>query len=246
MTGPGVLLVIRTQEKLGCKQVAVVLPNPNKAFQRPVDFDDLKVVRPKLQVNVIFIATPGPALPSLLANDVFPSIRRWKIMPRRFVSRIVTCSPPMPGTMRKRGSGPLAVKKIVPLPLLGELISLRMRRRRMKTCTMKSRLPSRIWVPCRLSAAAMPSRMMPSFWMIQKKIGIVDREWRQVQLPVRLPVLPLQTWQIVSAPLRPPPRQGNGTDLLGVNDPRAASIGIIYVAPANDWTKRARRYPDAG
>ncbi len=42
------------------------------------------------------------------------------------------------------------------------------------------------------------------------------------------------------------PRQGNGTDLLGVNDPRAASIGIIYVAPANDWTRCAACYPDAG
>jgi VCBS repeat-containing protein len=29
-------------------------------------------------------------------------------------------------------------------------------------------------------------------------------------------------------------RQGNGADLLGVNDPRSASIGIIYVTPTDD------------
>jgi hypothetical protein len=29
-------------------------------------------------------------------------------------------------------------------------------------------------------------------------------------------------------------RQGNGSDLLGVNDPRSASIGIIYVTPTDD------------
>ncbi len=72
MTGPSALAAIRTQDKLGCKQVAVVLPNPNKAFQRPVDFDDLKAVRRKLQVNVIFIATPGPVLPSFARQRRFP------------------------------------------------------------------------------------------------------------------------------------------------------------------------------
>ncbi len=29
-------------------------------------------------------------------------------------------------------------------------------------------------------------------------------------------------------------RQGDGADLLGANDPRSASIGIIYVAPTDD------------
>ena len=29
-------------------------------------------------------------------------------------------------------------------------------------------------------------------------------------------------------------RQGNGTDLLGMNDPRSATIGVIYVSPNDD------------
>jgi len=29
-------------------------------------------------------------------------------------------------------------------------------------------------------------------------------------------------------------RQGNGTEILGVNDPRSAAIGIIYVSPNDD------------
>ncbi len=56
-----VLAAILTQEKLGRKQVAVVLPpNQNKAFQRPGDFDDLKTMRRKLQTQVVFIAPSGP------------------------------------------------------------------------------------------------------------------------------------------------------------------------------------------
>ncbi len=56
-----VLAAILTQEKLGRKQVAVVLPSDqNKAFQRPGDFDDLKTMRRKLQTQIVFIASGGP------------------------------------------------------------------------------------------------------------------------------------------------------------------------------------------
>jgi len=55
-----VLAAILTQEKLGRKQVAVVLPDQNKAFQRPGDFDDLKSLRGKLQTQIVFIAAGGP------------------------------------------------------------------------------------------------------------------------------------------------------------------------------------------
>jgi hypothetical protein len=56
-----VLAAILTQEKLGRKQVAVVLPaDQNKAFQRPGDFDDLKTMRRKMQTQVVFIAPSGP------------------------------------------------------------------------------------------------------------------------------------------------------------------------------------------
>ena len=55
-----VLAAILTQEKLGRKQIAVVLPNQNKAFQRPADFDDLKTVRRKLDAQIIFVTPSGP------------------------------------------------------------------------------------------------------------------------------------------------------------------------------------------
>ncbi len=54
-----VLAAILTQEKLGRKQIAIVLPNKNKAFQRPVDFDGLKNMRRKLQAQLIIVAPQG-------------------------------------------------------------------------------------------------------------------------------------------------------------------------------------------
>src|SRR5439155_17808217 len=50
---------IWTQEKLGRKHIALVLPNQNKAFQRPVDFDGLKNMRRKLQANLVIVAPQG-------------------------------------------------------------------------------------------------------------------------------------------------------------------------------------------
>src|SRR5260370_42448535 len=54
-----VLTAILTQDKLGFNQVVVVLPNQNKAFQRPVDFDGLKNLRRKLQANLVIVAAQG-------------------------------------------------------------------------------------------------------------------------------------------------------------------------------------------
>ena len=56
-----VLAAILTQEKLGRKQIAIVLPNKNKAFQRPVDFDGLKNMRRKLQAQLVIVAPQGSA-----------------------------------------------------------------------------------------------------------------------------------------------------------------------------------------
>jgi hypothetical protein len=58
-----VLTAILTQDKLGRKQVAIVLPEHNKAFQRPVDFDGLKNMRHGLKTQIVFVAPgrPGPA-----------------------------------------------------------------------------------------------------------------------------------------------------------------------------------------
>ncbi|HLG61678.1 MAG TPA: hypothetical protein VKY19_07080 [Ktedonosporobacter sp.] len=55
-----VLAAILTQEKLGRKQIAIVLPPQNKAFQRPSDFDDLKTIRRNLEAQIIFIIPSGP------------------------------------------------------------------------------------------------------------------------------------------------------------------------------------------
>ncbi len=67
-----VLAAILTQEKLGRKQVAVVLPDQNKAFQRPGDFDDLKSLRGKLQTRIVFIATGGPGPAAFARQRNFP------------------------------------------------------------------------------------------------------------------------------------------------------------------------------
>ena len=55
-----VLTAILTQDKLGRKQVVVVLPEQNKAFQRPVDFDGLKNMRRGLKAQIAFVASSGP------------------------------------------------------------------------------------------------------------------------------------------------------------------------------------------
>lgn len=54
-----VLAAILTQEKLGREQIAIVLPNQNKAFHVPVDFDGLKNMRNKLQAKLVIVAPYG-------------------------------------------------------------------------------------------------------------------------------------------------------------------------------------------
>ncbi len=64
-----VLAAILTQEKLGRKQIAIVLPAQNKAFQGPVDFDGLdKKMRPGLRGQIVFVA-PGGSSPAELARQ---------------------------------------------------------------------------------------------------------------------------------------------------------------------------------
>ena len=75
-----VLTAILTQDKLGRKQVAVVLPGQNKAFQRPVDFEGLKNMRRGLKTEIVFIAPAGPG-PAEFARQrhfkVFPSLEAF-------------------------------------------------------------------------------------------------------------------------------------------------------------------------
>src|SRR5579862_9667911 len=76
-----VLAAILTQEKLRRKHIAIVLPNPNKAFQRPNDFDALKKLRRELRAQLIFIAPSGPG-PAEFARqrrfEVYSSLETYR------------------------------------------------------------------------------------------------------------------------------------------------------------------------
>src|SRR5438046_2119894 len=67
-----ILTAILTQDKLGFKQVIVVLPDQNKAFQRPVDFDGLKNMRRGLKAEIVFIAPSGPGPAEFARQRRFP------------------------------------------------------------------------------------------------------------------------------------------------------------------------------
>ena len=91
-----VLAAILTQDKLGRKQVAVVLPEHNKAFQRPVDFEGLKNMRRGLKTQIVFVAPPGPG-PAFFYCSAAQRLRsaprpRYKDSPDRARCRAVTAS----------------------------------------------------------------------------------------------------------------------------------------------------------
>src|SRR5579859_4051982 len=71
-----VLTAILAEEKLKREQIVLVLPQKNKAFQHPADFDDLKMLRRKLQATLVFVTPTGPG-PAEFARqrrfDVFPN-----------------------------------------------------------------------------------------------------------------------------------------------------------------------------
>src|SRR5438270_2866590 len=66
-TRQSVLTAILTQERLHRKEIALVLPDRNNAFGRPVDFDGLKEMRRDLQAQLVVIAPHGSS-PSELAR----------------------------------------------------------------------------------------------------------------------------------------------------------------------------------
>ncbi len=67
-----VLTAIHTQDKLGRKQVVIVLPEENNAFQRPTDFEGLKSMRRDLKAQLVFIATSGPGPAEFARQRRFP------------------------------------------------------------------------------------------------------------------------------------------------------------------------------
>src|SRR5713101_3635156 len=67
-----VLTAIHTQDKLGRKQVVIVLPEENNAFQRPTDFEGLKSMRRDLKAQLVFIASSGPGPAEFARQRRFP------------------------------------------------------------------------------------------------------------------------------------------------------------------------------
>jgi hypothetical protein len=121
-----VLAAILTQEKLGRKQVAVVLPpNQNKAFQRPGDFDDLKTMRRKLQTQVVFIAPSGPG-PAEFARQrrflVYSSLESYaKALRDEIQVESATKKSWLFGSPRAKADGASTPSNGTPLPATQEL-----------------------------------------------------------------------------------------------------------------------------
>src|SRR5712692_9865350 len=67
-----VLAAILTQDKLGRKQVVVVLPEQNRSFQRSIDFDGLKNMRRGLQTQLFFVAPQGSGPSEFAPQRRFP------------------------------------------------------------------------------------------------------------------------------------------------------------------------------
>src|SRR5258708_28692615 len=67
-----VVTAIHTQDKLGRKQVVIVLPEENKAFQRPTDFEGPKSMRRDLKAQLVFIASSGPGPAEFARQRRFP------------------------------------------------------------------------------------------------------------------------------------------------------------------------------
>jgi Baseplate J-like protein len=76
-----VLAAISTQDQLGREQIAVVLPERNSAFQRAVDFDELKNMQRDLQAQLVFVVPGGGTGPAEYARrrrfPVYPSLQEY-------------------------------------------------------------------------------------------------------------------------------------------------------------------------
>ncbi len=73
---------INAQERLGRKQIAIVLPDQGKAFRQPAEFDSLVNMRRSLQAQLIIIAALGHG-PAEFARRrrlrVYPSVEAFRI-----------------------------------------------------------------------------------------------------------------------------------------------------------------------
>src|SRR5215469_15601283 len=121
-----VITEIMVDDKLKRAQIVLVLPSKNKAFQRPEDFDDLKMLRRKLQAELIFVTPAGPG-PAEFARQrrfaVFSSIDSFV----HSLSNSSTSQPGQPAPVvsqpnnkqGKRGGFPLGGRKAAPVAPAG-------------------------------------------------------------------------------------------------------------------------------
>lgn len=66
-----VLTAIWTQDKLGRKQIALLLPERNRAFAQAIDFDGLKQMRKELQAELVIVAPDGSSVADLARQRRF-------------------------------------------------------------------------------------------------------------------------------------------------------------------------------
>ena len=94
-----VLTAILTQDKFGREEVVVVLPENNRAFQRPVDFDGLRNMRRGLKSEIVFIAPSGPGPAQFARQRRFPVYSS----PENFVQSLKIEAAPNEAAGKKRG-----------------------------------------------------------------------------------------------------------------------------------------------
>ncbi len=109
----GVVAAILTQDKLGRKQILLVLPAENKAFHRQVDFDGLKNMRRRLQAQLIIVAPSGSA-PAEFARQrrfaVYSSLETYK-----------NSQPPGQESRSPTPPAPDAHEPVSPAPLISDV-----------------------------------------------------------------------------------------------------------------------------
>jgi hypothetical protein len=67
-----VLTAILTQEKQGCQQTILILPEPNKAFGRKTDFEGLRLTQQQLRTRLVLIVPPASRLASYARRQRLP------------------------------------------------------------------------------------------------------------------------------------------------------------------------------
>ncbi len=178
-----VLTAILTQDKFGREEVVVVLPENNRAFQRPVDFDGLRNMRRGLKSEIVFIAPSGPGPAQFARQRRFPVYSS----PENFVQSLkIEAAANEAG--KKRG------------------FLLRRKPKPADASTTSSTANGRIE---QKPASPLPVNLVPALCSMSKepvprlKIAMRDRQYTRVRPPV-VPVVPVvqQYSPILLAPMK--------------------------------------------